>query len=190
MYYNTYYCFQIKRTRDIQYSLELLKSNNEIPRWAYKNKLHDETFCLRCSQNRIYIKKWEKTIFCTWIVWWSSRDDKGSAVHKKTNSEWNLFICHICDEVFPTSSGKLRHMRSHAEIKTFPITCEVCNKQFSRSDNLKRHMRTHYIHQCDICGVRCIDNMARLYNHMKTHSAEQAFNLNVWDCFLTEKKWN
>ena len=111
-----------------------------------------------------------------------------TTVYKKTNSEWNLFICHICDEVFPTSSGKLRHMRSHAEIKTFPITCEVCNKQFSRSDNLKRHMRTHYIHQCDICGVRCIDNMARLYNHMKTHSAEQAFNLNVWDCFLTEKK--
>ena len=49
------------------------------------------------------------------------------------------------------------------------------------------HTIIRFKHQCDICGVRFKD-MSGLYAHIKAHSAEQAFEKNVWVCFLTEER--
>ena len=141
-------------------------------------------YTTKCTLRRHIMKKHSSVIdLCEEIVDSTSSD---LTALKKKNSESNLFTCYICDKGFTTSNGLPRHIRTHAEIK--PFTCEVCNKEFYRKDNLKRHMSTHNIHQCDICGKGFINSTARLYNHMKTHSAEQAFKLNVWDCFLTPPK--
>ena len=112
------------------------------------------------------------------------------------------YKCSICDLVFESKRSLKDHIRTHYMLK--PFFCDVCSLPFKTDKTRTFHMKKHSVydktmskseqqptiicfkHQCEICGVRW-KFISGLYIHMKSHSAEQALEKNVWDCFLTEE---
>ena len=139
--------------------------------------------------------------------WYKST--KSLNTHMKTHYPSKAIKCDICDKIFqtesdltmhikehyptypgdvPRSDGILRQVLSNSQTTENHFVCEVCDTKFSRYETLSWHKLNHSTsYPCDICQERSIDKQS-LYTHMKIHSAEQAFDSDVWDCFMPTEK--
>ena len=84
------------------------------------------------------------------------------------------FPCPMCDKVFLTNGGRLKHKKSfHFKLKS---QCLRCPNQFSESSHLKRHVDSVHEklkkHECDICEKKYYQK-SHLKEHVQTAHGEE-----------------
>ncbi|KAJ7996808.1 hypothetical protein DPEC_G00222370 [Dallia pectoralis] len=91
-------------------------------------------------------------------------------------SSSGVFLCSVCQKVFPLQRMLTRHLKCHSMVKRHP--CRYCGKGFNDTFDLKRHMRTHTgirPYRCELCD-KAFTQRCSLESHLrKIHGVTQQY---------------
>ena len=95
----------------------------------------------------------------------------------------DLKTCTFCEKSFTHHSLLEVHMRVHTGER--PYECAACGKRFAQLGNMKGHYKR--LHQspkrdCPVCG----DTVAKLSDHMKSHTGEKRYKCHFCDKRFTQ----
>lgn len=121
-------------------------------------------------------------------------------------SQFNTFLCVLCDKTFNGTMNLMHHTFVHFNLKNF--SCAQCPAKFQKFASIKDHMmKKHFLNideqdyniQCRFCTKK-VDSLFDFVTHTFTHHLDEGdrnnsdldsiFNYDCRFCFKNFNKWN